>query len=92
MFPKVKRIQNKALIQAIGQRSCIICGMKNPHVHHVTTRGAGGDDVENNLVPLCSAHHTEIHQVGNQAMADKYPAFHIWIEIQGRNDLLKKGN
>ncbi len=31
--------------------------------HHVKSRGAGGPDAEN-MVPLCRAHHSELHQIG----------------------------
>jgi hypothetical protein len=32
-------------------------------VHHLTSRGAGGDDAEN-IVPLCRVHHGEFHSMG----------------------------
>lgn len=31
-------------------------------VHHIDTRGSGGDDVLPNLICLCRRHHTLAHQ------------------------------
>lgn len=38
---------------------------------HVTSRGAGGDDL-GNLVPMCRAHHREQHQIGIRSFERKY--------------------
>lgn len=38
--------------------------------HHIPTRGAGGKDKD--TVPLCRAHHTEWHSIGEQSFADKH--------------------
>ena len=30
-------------------------------VHHITHKGAGGDDIPENLISLCRAHHNMVH-------------------------------
>jgi hypothetical protein len=34
---------------------CVICGKIDISIHHVLPRGQGGDDVWENLVPLCGS-------------------------------------
>ena len=41
--------------------------------HHLKTKGAGGDDQDWNLLPLCQLHHIEIHQLGLKLFIKKYP-------------------
>jgi hypothetical protein len=53
------------------------------HPHHVRSRGSGGDDVPENLMPLCARHHAEIHQVGTIKMASKYSIVRQWLELTG---------
>jgi len=53
---------------------CVLCGNISAAPHHIVTRGAGGTDNKVNLLALCTTHHTEIHQIGVQTFANKYPA------------------
>lgn len=53
------------------------------HPHHLKTVGSGGDDVAENVVPLCQKHHIEIHASGISAMARKYPLFASWLDGAG---------
>lgn len=40
--------------------SCVICGaFEQLHIHHIKTRGSGGDDSYHNLITLCHQCHTE---------------------------------
>ncbi len=41
-------------------------------VHHIKSRGAGGGDTVDNVIPLCRSHHTEIHKIGPTKMMEKY--------------------
>ena len=51
---------------------CVACHLPGPSdPHHVKSRGAGGK-AENNLIPLCRVHHTEIHQQGVKTFAKKW--------------------
>lgn len=56
-------VSPKALetIRAIGH--CEVCGKYGrPQAHHLTSRGAGGGDVMENLVAACLQCHDKIHR------------------------------
>jgi len=40
---------------------CLACGEPVGDPDHIRTRGAGGDDEQANLRPLCRAHHDARH-------------------------------
>jgi hypothetical protein len=40
--------------------------------HHIKTRGAGGKDIEENIIFLCRKHHTEVHAIGRVTFFKKY--------------------
>lgn len=70
------------IIHLLKSQGCLICKQKDDtHIHHVTTRGAGGSNDPDNLVCLCPAHHVEIHTIGVKTFADKYPYFDDWLRI-----------
>lgn len=78
--PKKKRIVDEELLEKIRQLPCAIKGRLctgDIDPHHIKSRGAGGDDVEENLIPLCREHHTEIHQIGKIKFRSKYPHLHL---------------
>jgi hypothetical protein len=61
---------NQAAIEAARKRDARTClyGLTTSevcagalHVHHIDTRGSGGDDVLENLICLCTLHHTMAH-------------------------------
>ncbi|HEC61699.1 MAG TPA: DUF968 domain-containing protein [bacterium] len=52
---------------------CTLCGEVSAPPHHIVSRGAGGSDDKENLLAFCSSHHTEIHNIGIQTFANKYP-------------------
>lgn len=39
---------------------CRVCGDNGTELHHLVSRAQGGDDVEANLVSLCTPHHTKL--------------------------------
>lgn len=51
--------------------TCVLIWTAAPH--HIRTRGAGGDDSAENLLSLCTTHHTEIHQIGTKTFAERHP-------------------
>ncbi len=79
--------ENLALIR---KKACLICSNGNSDPHHLTTRGAGGRDSLDNLVPLCRTHHVEIHKIGRVTFAKKYVSFMGWLEENDRMDILNK--
>lgn len=72
VLTKPKRIVSKALIDYYKSQGCAVCGWKPCDAHHLKSRGAGGDDVPENLISLCRRHHTEIHQIGKRKFLAKY--------------------
>jgi len=45
-------------------RGCRVCGVTYfiVQLHHLVGRDLGGDDVPDNLVPLCPTHHQEVEE------------------------------
>lgn len=53
--------------------------------HHIYTRKAH-PELENepwNLMPLCQAHHNEIHSMGSNRFAQKYARATKWFKENG---------
>lgn len=62
MYPKKKRIKNKKEIEKARKKYCEYCGRTwGIEVHHIKTRGSGGNDELSNLVSLCADCHTKAH-------------------------------
>ena len=61
-YPKNKRIENKKLINN-KNHICEYCGRKDcwTNKHHVKSKGASGDDIEDNLIELCGICHRKAH-------------------------------
>ena len=60
MLPKPKRIKNKNALARRGY--CQLCGRGGyTEIHHIRSRGAGGDDVAENLIECCSRCHSMCH-------------------------------
>lgn len=59
-----RRVRDLDLLRILKLRwdSCALCdGIHDLHLHHLCYRSQGGDDVEANLVALCSRCHSRIH-------------------------------
>lgn len=70
-------------------------GAKPPRVsdpHHVTSRGAGGGDTADNVMPLCRTHHDEWDAPwkGPSFVIGTYPRVRSWLEYAGRQDILDR--
>ena len=67
--PKVKRIKDAGALEKARQRDgYCLWGLYAKDgcigqlgVHHIETRGSGGDDVPENLIVLCQKHHNQAH-------------------------------
>ena len=82
MFPKPKRVENRALLDSFHERPCLVCGRQSDPAH-IKTRGSGGDDVEENVMALCRIHHTEQGAIGWQRMSNRYPPVRIELTRKG---------
>lgn len=60
--PKNERKKDKKLINK-KKHDCEFCGKQNccTHTHHIKSKGAGGDDTEDNLIELCWFCHRRVH-------------------------------
>lgn len=65
------------------QGRCIICNKQGADLHHLFSRGAGGSDDATNLMPLCRAHHSEIHSMGRTTFVKKYVAAYMFMVRNG---------
>jgi hypothetical protein len=87
-FPKPTRKRDPKAIERVRKQACQACAARPAHAHHVTTRGAGGGDTKNNLMPLCFEHHAEWHNTGPSFMIARYPRVKEWLIDHDRFDLL----
>lgn len=88
---KNKRVVDEQYIQSVEWQRCVACGKQGPNdAHHVTTRGAGGGDTWDNLMPLCRVCHSEWHQIGPSKMIKKYDKIYQWLKEKQREDVLEK--
>jgi len=62
-LPKpIKRIRDPEAIQRkVAGAACRICGRAASDGHHLVLRSSGGDDVEENVIPLCHEDHMRYH-------------------------------
>ncbi len=82
-FFKVPRIKNKKLMNSYhSTEECVICGLSATPAH-IKGVGAGGDDVKQNMAPLCGKHHTEQGSTGMKSFANKYKSFKEWLLNNG---------
>ncbi len=60
---KEQRIADPRVVARVRARDpyCQVCGRPRTDVHHIKTRGSGGDDVEENLIGLCRECHSKAH-------------------------------
>ena len=89
------RIEDRGLLNRVKMEVCTVgvdcsyCGnFSDPD--HITTRGAGGGDVPDNVMPLCRRHHNERHAKGIFHMIEEYFTYRVWLERMGRVDILEK--
>lgn len=90
MFPKPKRHQDSKLLEIVRNQKCTVCQKWPSDPHHITSRGAGGGDTGDNVIPLCRKHHTEWHSRGPIHMVSTYVKVYDWLKIHDRIDILDK--
>jgi hypothetical protein len=84
MFPKKKRIVDENLLSEIRTMPSAACGYHlSVDPHHVKTVKTGGDDVEENIIPLCRNHHTMVHRQGLEYMAQNFQGVTSWLDRNG---------
>jgi hypothetical protein len=102
-FPEPRRQRNKPHLRFVARQPCVICGRQPCDAHHLRfaqTRGLGLKVSDEFTVPLCRAHHRELHRAGNEAnwwstrgVEPMDTARKLWIETHPvRNPADPKGN
>lgn len=88
-LPKPIRVVDKELIEEVKLLPCMGCGVEPcGEADHVTTRGAGGGDTADNLIPLCRTCHTTRHAVGWGKFIEGHPVVRNWMRAAKREDIL----
>ena len=91
MYPKIKRVVDLDLLSEVREHSCFVCGKPGPSdPHHITSKGAGGGDTKDNLIPLCRKDHVKFHKVGLSKFAWDHPKFKDWLMMNNRFDIIGK--
>lgn len=71
-FPKSNRARDKVFLKKIKQLPCFVCGLKPVDPAHIQTRGSGGPDARDNVLPLCRNHHIEQGVLGIRTFCSLY--------------------
>lgn len=68
------RLVDNNLCKSYRGLPCAACGDIYGTVgHHIKSKGAGGDDADYNLIPLCFIHHRLIHDKSINEFVIKFP-------------------
>jgi hypothetical protein len=81
-FPEPRRIRDRDHIRHVIKQACLICGRRPSDPHHlrfVQSRALGRKVSDEFTVPLCRAHHREVHRCGNEG---------LWWQNTGTDPLL----
>jgi hypothetical protein len=69
-FPEPRRIRDRDHIRHVVRQPCLVCGRRPSDPHHLRfaqSRALARKVSDEFTVPLCRAHHREIHRCGNEA-------------------------
>jgi hypothetical protein len=68
-FPETRRLRDKVHIKWVCKRPCLICGRRPSDPHHLRfaqPRALGRKVSDEFIVPLCRAHHREVHRSSDE--------------------------
>jgi hypothetical protein len=68
-LPLPRRLRDKPHLQFVAKQPCLVCGRQPCDAHHLRfaqSRGLGQKVSDEFTVPLCRAHHRELHQSGKE--------------------------
>jgi hypothetical protein len=69
-IPVPRRLRDKTHLRFVAKQPCLICGRQPCDPHHLRfaqSRGLGQKVSDEFTVPLCRAHHRELHRAGKEA-------------------------
>lgn len=79
---KKLRIKDRKLLKSVKETRCVLCGYPSDPCH-IKSVGSGGDDVPDNLLPMCRYHHSVQHQLGWVVFVGKNPKVADILEEKG---------
>ena len=68
-FPEPRRIRDRDHVRHVTEQPCLVCGRRPSDPHHLRfaqSRALGRKVSDEFTVPLCRAHHREIHLCGDE--------------------------
>ena len=68
-FGEPKRIRDPEHLKFVARHRCVVCGRNGAQAHHLTfaqPHALGRKVSDEYTVPLCSKHHQELHQFGDE--------------------------
>jgi ERF superfamily protein len=68
-LPESKRLRDKHHLRFVAKQPCLVCGREPSDPHHLRfaqPRGLGQKVSDEFTVPLCRAHHRELHRAGKE--------------------------
>jgi hypothetical protein len=68
-IPKAPRQRNREHLRFVAKQACVVCGRQPCDPHHLRfaqPRGLGQKVSDEFAVPLCRAHHRELHRCGEE--------------------------
>jgi hypothetical protein len=69
VFPEPRRVRDRDHIRHVIKQACLICGRRPSDPHHLRfaqSRALSRKVSDEFTVPLCRAHHREVHRCGNE--------------------------
>ena len=68
-LPEAKRLRDNQHLRFVAKQPCLVCGREPCDPHHLRfaqPRGLGQKVSDEFTVPLCRAHHRELHRAGKE--------------------------
>src|SRR5271165_6507335 len=101
-IPKALRQRSREHLRFVARQPCLVCGRQPSDPHHLRfaqPRGLGQKVSDEFTVPLCRAHHRELHRCGEErAWWRRYgiepigEASALWKKTHGEETVLNGGN
>jgi ERF superfamily len=69
-IPVARRLRDKIHLRFVAKQPCLVCGRQPCDAHHLRfaqSRGLGLKVSDEFTVPLCRAHHRELHRAGRES-------------------------
>jgi len=69
VFPEPRRVRDRDHVRHVTKQPCLVCGRRPSDPHHLRfaqSRALGRRVSDEFTVPLCRAHHREVHRCGNE--------------------------